>query len=189
MSHAFNMKELLRSIRRWFWRKRLGLHHVHHTFLLGGKSAINRDFVAGAYSYVGPGCNITPGVSIGAYTMIGPGVRVVGQDHVFDQPGTAIIFSGRPPLAPTVIGMDVWIGAGSIVMAGISIGDGAIVGAGSVVTRSVPPFTIVAGNPAKILKPRFSSEEQSVHTAFLCEAPKGGIYCAPLRLKAKNEQQ
>ena len=56
------------------------------------------------------------------------------------------------------IGNDVWIGAKSIVMDGVSIGDGAIVAAGSVVTKDVPPFAVVGGVPAKIIKYRFSQE-------------------------------
>ncbi|MCW4114265.1 DapH/DapD/GlmU-related protein [Aurantimonas sp. MSK8Z-1] len=53
------------------------------------------------------------------------------------------------------IGNDVWIGHGAVVMPGVTIGDGAVVGANAVVTRDVPPFTIVAGVPARVLRPRF----------------------------------
>lgn len=58
----------------------------------------------------------------------------------------------------TNIGNDVWIGAKSIVMDGVTIGDGAIVAAGSVVTKDVPPFAVVGGAPAKIIKYRFSQD-------------------------------
>lgn len=57
-----------------------------------------------------------------------------------------------------VIGNDVWIGAKSTIMSGIKISDGAVVGAGSTVTKDVPPYAIVAGNPAKIVKYRFSED-------------------------------
>lgn len=60
--------------------------------------------------------------------------------------------------APVIIGNDVWIGAGSIIMPGVSIGDGSVVGAHSVVTRDVPPYTIVAGAPARVIRPRFPKE-------------------------------
>jgi len=53
---------------------------------------------------------------------------------------------------PVVIGKGVWIGARSIILKGVELGEGVIVGAGSVVTRSVPPYTIVAGNPARIIR-------------------------------------
>lgn len=53
---------------------------------------------------------------------------------------------------PVVIGRGVWIGAKSIILKGVTVGEGSVVGAGSVVTRDVPPYTIVAGNPARIIR-------------------------------------
>lgn len=58
----------------------------------------------------------------------------------------------------TVIGNDVWIGHGAMVLSGVTIGDGACVGAGAVVSRDVLPYTIVAGNPARLVRTRFSPE-------------------------------
>jgi acetyltransferase-like isoleucine patch superfamily enzyme len=60
---------------------------------------------------------------------------------------------------PVIIGNDVWVGAGAIILSGVKIGDGAIVGAGSVVTHDVPPYCIVAGNPARIVRLRFSEDQ------------------------------
>jgi virginiamycin A acetyltransferase len=62
----------------------------------------------------------------------------------------------------TVVGNDVWIGYEAIILPGVTIGDGAIVAATSVVTKDVPPYTVVGGNPAKPLRQRFS-EETIVH--------------------------
>lgn len=62
---------------------------------------------------------------------------------------------GRARPDKITIGNDVWIGAGSIIRKGITIGDGAVVGAGSVVSKDVPPYGIVAGNPARLIKYRF----------------------------------
>jgi len=59
---------------------------------------------------------------------------------------------------PVNIGNDVWIGSAAILLSGISVGDGAVVGAGSVVTKDVPPYAIVAGNPAKLIRYRFDNE-------------------------------
>jgi acetyltransferase-like isoleucine patch superfamily enzyme len=59
---------------------------------------------------------------------------------------------------PTVIGNDVWIGKAATVLTGLTVGDGAVVGTRAVVTKSVPPYAIVAGNPARILRYRFDSD-------------------------------
>jgi virginiamycin A acetyltransferase len=60
-----------------------------------------------------------------------------------------------PNRGDIVVGNDVWLGYKSVVMSGVTIGDGAIIGAYSVVTKDVPPYTIVGGNPAKIIRKRF----------------------------------
>lgn len=62
----------------------------------------------------------------------------------------------------TIIGNDVWIGAEAMVMPGIEIGDGAVIGSRALVTKDVEPYTIVGGNPAKVIKKRFSEEEIAV---------------------------
>lgn len=59
----------------------------------------------------------------------------------------------------TKIGNDVWVGANAIIIAGVNIGNGAIIGAGAVVTKDVPPYAVVGGVPAKIIKYRFSEEQ------------------------------
>jgi acetyltransferase-like isoleucine patch superfamily enzyme len=113
--------------------------------------------------------------------MFGPGVRILGNDHVYSKAGTPIIFSGRPPFKRTIIGSDVWLGAGTIVIAGASIGDGSIVAAGSVVTRDVPPFSIYGGVPAKYIKDRFScAADIDEHVKMLAKSACEGSFCEPI---------
>lgn len=64
-----------------------------------------------------------------------------------------------PYRGDTVIGNDVWIGHEATIMPGVTVGDGAIIGTKAVVTKDVPPYTIVAGNPARVIKKRFSDSE------------------------------
>ena len=65
-----------------------------------------------------------------------------------------------------MVGNDVWIGFEAVILAGVTIGDGAIVGARAVVTKDVPPYTIVAGVPARPVRKRFSEEEIAALTAL-----------------------
>jgi acetyltransferase-like isoleucine patch superfamily enzyme len=75
--------------------------------------------------------------------------------HYFDGQDDESAFFDWRRSRPVVIGHDVWIGHGAIVLAGRRIGNGAVVGAGSVVTKGLPAYTIVAGNPAKPIRRRF----------------------------------
>ena len=87
-------------------------------------------------------------IRIGDGTQIGPGVQILGADHPRDPTERrALLEFGRP----VRIGANVWIGAGAIILPGVTIGDDCIVGAGSVVTRDVPAGVTVAGNPARPL--------------------------------------
>jgi maltose O-acetyltransferase len=86
-------------------------------------------------------------VTIGDRTQIGPAVQILAADHPRDP---AVRASGREFGRPVRIGRNVWIGAGAIILPGVSIGDGALVGAGSVVTRDVPAGATAFGNPARV---------------------------------------
>ena len=72
---------------------------------------------------------------------------------------TADFLPNAPSRGDTVIGNDVWIGREAVIMPGVTIGDGAIVAAKAVVVSDVPPYTTVGGNPAKPLRPRYTSED------------------------------
>lgn len=157
----------LRNIKMLWLRKKYNLKNVSKSFFIGGKGSISNDLIASDYSYIGPNCQIGPKVKIGKYTMLANNVSIVGGDHLFSDPTIPIIFSGRPKLKETILGEDVWIGAFTIVMAGVKIGNGAIVGAGSVVTKNIPSYSIYAGVPAKFIKMRFDENEIKIHKQML----------------------
>ena len=113
-------------------------------------------FDIGQGVYLGKGLTITVGyadktmnLTIGDRVSFGPNVTLV----VASQPNNSRL---KPilsyPKRSIVIHEDAWIGAGAIIMPNVEIGTCSVVGSGSVVTRDVPPYTIVAGNPAKIIK-------------------------------------
>src|SRR5690349_16828871 len=91
-------------------------------------------------------------VTIGDGTQIGPGVQILAADHPRDKARRA---SGLEFGRPVHIGHNVWIGAGAIILPGVSIGDDAVIGAGSVVTRDVPAGATAFGNPARVQPPTF----------------------------------
>jgi len=168
---------VFRQIKMFWFRHYYGLKGTDPTFYLGGKGCISADLVSKKYSYIGPNANICPKVIIGEYTMLANNVSILGGDHVFDNPQKPIIFSGRPNITTTFIGKDVWIGAYSIIMAGIKIGDGAIVAAGSVVTKNVEDFTIVGGNPARFIRNRFTEVELLKYKEAFCKEDFTIEYC------------
>lgn len=109
--------------------------------------------------------------------MLANNVSIIGSDHIYSNPKTPIIFSGRPELKQTVIGEDVWIGAFSVIMTGVNIGNGAIIGAGALVTKNIPPYSIYAGVPAKFIKMRFDEPEIEIHKEMLKQRSIEVKYC------------
>lgn len=163
-----DVKDFLRFIKRKFFINWYGLKNVHPKFLATrGLKNVSRDIHAGAYSYIGPGCIIYPNVSIGNYTMLANDVYIIGGDHNYKTAGIPSIFNGRDSNKKTVIGSDVWIGARSTIMTGVTIGDGVIIAAGSVVTKDLDSFGIYGGIPAKKIKERFSPNEREIHIEML----------------------
>ena len=96
-------------------------------------------------------------LTIGAFCSFAAGtIIMLGGEHPM-QYVTTFPLNGSASLSkgPVVIGNDVWFGVQALVFSGVTIGDGAVVGARAVVTRDVPPYTIVAGSPARVIRPRF----------------------------------
>ncbi len=149
-----------RRFRMFCIRNFFSFKNVHHDSYIVSPKHISKDIIVSAYSFISYSCQIGPNVVVGKYSMLAPCVAIVGADHNYDNPGRPIIFSGRPPLKQTVIGEDVWVGYGSIILTGVNIGSFAIVAAGSVVTRDVKPFSIVAGVPAREIGLRFNNQEE-----------------------------
>lgn len=163
---------------------RAGLSVFGHGFIgtrceigagIGGKVShlsMLRDVHVSSYTRTQPG--EYQNASIGAYGSFAEGVKVLGS-HALNRVTTSICsvqataspeifanFKGKKPfenLQHTIIGHDVWLGSNVQIKNGLIIGHGAIVGAGSVVTKHVPPYAIVAGTPAKIIRMRFSDND------------------------------
>lgn len=124
----------------------------HHAMLKGYYRNAMR---IGDGTWIGQQCflHAAGGLTIGANVGIGPGVKVITSFH--EEEGRAIpILHAKIALAEVVIEDAVDLGIGAIVLPGIRIGRGAQVGAGAVVTRDVAPYTVVAGNPARLLRER-----------------------------------
>ena len=111
---------------------------------------------------------------IGSFCSIGSGAAFImagNQGHRLDwistfpfhymseEPAFAGAVNGYEPAGDTVIGNDVWIGSEAIILPGITIGDGAIIGTRALITKDVEPYTIVGGNPAKVIRKRFSDDK------------------------------
>jgi virginiamycin A acetyltransferase len=127
-----------------------------------GKVIVRGNVVIGKHSYVNSGL-IFSNVSIGRYCSIGYNVLIGPAEHSTSCLTTHPIaqnenFYKKKFAQKTIIGNDVWVGANSIIKRGIKIADGAIIGAGAVVLNGVPPYSIVAGVPARIIRYRFSEE-------------------------------
>lgn len=130
----------------------------------------------GRCSYMGHGCEIS--AEIGRYCSIAAYVKIVEGTHPTRRwvSTSPVFFSmigqcGKSYVTktlfdeiskPTKIGNDVWIGYGVLLIGGVHVGDGAVIAAGAVVTKDVPPYAIVAGVPAKVIRYRFEKEQIEV---------------------------
>jgi acetyltransferase-like isoleucine patch superfamily enzyme len=136
-------------------------------------NCIVNNSVIDSYTYLGKSC-LVQNTRIGKYCSIANEVMIGLGNHPLNLLSTSPLFyRWENPLniklikddldiieyKPITIGNDVWIGARSIIMDGISIGHGAVIAANSVVTKDIPPYAIVAGVPSKIIKYRFEEKE------------------------------
>jgi len=91
-------------------------------------------------------------VEIGDHCMFANGCFVTDGDHRFDDPDKPVPWQGFTTKGPTRIGDNVWCGANVVVTSGVTIGERCVIGSNSVVNRDIPPFSIAAGAPAKVIK-------------------------------------
>lgn len=159
------------------------------TFEGNNRIGPNTEFTGklGFGSYIGENCNID--ASVGRFCSIGSGVRVIFGDHpvsafvsthpafysIEKQCGVTFVkqqlfqekkYADYENKYVVIIGNDVWIGSGVMVLGGVKIGDGAILAAGALITKDVEPYTIVGGIPAQHIKKRFSDEYIEFLKAF-----------------------
>ncbi len=135
-------------------RVTIGKHAIiRPSNIYGG--AIGAGLKVGDHSNIGPfayiGCSGF--ISIGNNVMISPRVSIYAENHVFDNPEILMKEQGVTQ-APVIIEDDCWIASNSIILAGVTIGKGSVIAAGSVVTKDIPPYSVAAGVPAKVIKQR-----------------------------------
>ena len=111
---------------------------------------VGRNLRFGRNVFVNHGCTAMDlgGIDIGDDVMLGPNVSLISSGHPLD-PATR---RSEITMAPVRIGRGVWIATGAMVLQGVSVGDDAVVAAGAVVTKDVPPRTLVAGVPARVVR-------------------------------------
>lgn len=116
-------------------------------------------------------------IYIGNYVLFGPSVTIRGGDHRIDVLGKHIFEISEDEKLPendqnVVIEDGVWVGCNVTILKGVTIGRGAVIGAGSVVTKNIPAYAIAVGNPAKVVKYRFSEKEIIEHEYILSKSNK-----------------
>lgn len=149
-----------------FIGKKIQLNKMKKRGIIIGKgTSWDRMSVIGDNTYIGNNCSITKS-RIGRYTSIANNVAIgQGEHNIFRTSTSTKIYSTNIDIfeeltqGECIIGNDVWIGANAVIRRGVTISDGAVVGANSFVNKDVPPYAVVGGCPAKIIKYRFEEEK------------------------------
>lgn len=132
----------------------------YRRFSLGRRSVVESfscinnavgDVIIGDHTRIGLHNTVIGPVTIGSHVNLAQGVTVTALNHNYDNPEKYIDQQGITT-QPVVIGDDVWIGAGAVILPGVSVGSHSVVAAGAVVTKDVPQRCVVAGVPAKIIR-------------------------------------
>ena len=134
-----------------------------------GDMSVNKNahFVLADRVMINAGCYLSGegSLTIGDDVLIGPNSCILSAGHAFSDPDEVI---QKQPITygPVVIEKGAWIGASSVILQGVAVGEGAVVGAGSVVPKNIPPFAVAVGNPARIIKFRRSGQEPGPISMF-----------------------
>lgn len=115
------------------------------------------DIEVGDNTGIGFNARIYGPLKIGNDVMMGPDVMIFTQNHENERTDIPMRLQTAPK-KPVEVGDDVWIGARAIILPGITVGRGSIIGAGSVVTKNIPEYAVVGGNPARIIRMRLEEK-------------------------------
>ena len=127
----------------------LGRHSVVESFCCINNAV--GDVVIGDHTRIGIHNTVIGPVTIGSHVNLAQGITVTALNHNYKETGKRIDQQGVST-NPVVIGDDVWIGANAVILPGVTLGNHCVIAAGAVVTKDVPPHSLVAGVPAKIIK-------------------------------------
>lgn len=158
----FNLKwvRVLRSSIGYYVFDQYGGGNIEHGAFFGN----GRGLMCGKGVGLGVNCQIQRPCQIGDEVLMGPDVRIYTMNHRADRTDVPIGMQGMTEKRKVTIGNDVWIGERAIIMPGVTIGDGSIIAANAVVTKDVPPYSIVGGVPARILKSRKQNNQHDTRT-------------------------
>ena len=175
------MKEIFNRFKWWNNTNRLGpdIPTTHFSLYIPslarkvcekkfGRFASNAEFRPGAYAihcsniFIGKSVVIRPNTMLFATVdgkiiiedkvLLGSGVHIYVSNHEYRNPKIDIFDQGHMPASNVILKKGCWIGANSIILPGVTIGEHSVIGAGSIVTKNIADFCVAAGNPAKVIK-------------------------------------
>lgn len=191
MDLGFIKRQIIYFPIRFFYKLRG--YSIGKFFTVGKGVVIDKNgFYCGDCIYIGQYSYIGPNTKLGNFCMLSDNVNIIGHDHCYTEAGIPTILAGRDKNEPmTIVEDDVWIGHGVTIIRGVTIGEGSIVAANSVVTKSIPPYKIYGGIPAKYIKDRFSESQIEKHHHLLEDIRKKKLIVLhdrkPIYKKSLNE--